>query len=202
MPLCHGCIPPIGAFQTDDDGIAAAIVTHRKVHVTKQVDRETGKLSDADYLELKARYTTQAILSMRAEGAAAQAGPLGQPADDEIETVVVRAFPRPASEIKTVVRDATEWKMADRPEQALPTLYGVPFERNRTRSVIIGLMGGALPTGFATIATSTIALFVPGVNVLGLAVSSVTSGGPSRRPIDTSNNKTPTPAIPRAHRHR
>jgi uncharacterized protein (DUF697 family) len=62
----------------------------------------------------------------------------------------------------------------------LSQLYGVPFERNRTRSIIIGLMGGALPTGLATIATSTITLFVPGVNLLGLAVSSVTSGAYAR----------------------
>ena len=40
--------------------------------------------------------------------------------------------------------------------KSLSELYGVPFERNRTRSVVIALMGGALPTGFATIATSTI----------------------------------------------
>ena len=64
--------------------------------------------------------------------------------------------------------------------KALSELYGVPFERSRTRSIVIGLMGGALPTGFATIATSTISLFIPGVNVLGLAVSSVTSGAYAR----------------------
>ena len=64
--------------------------------------------------------------------------------------------------------------------KSLSDLYGVPFQRTRTRSIIIGLMGGALPTGFATIATSTISLFVPGVNVLGLAVSSVTSGAYAR----------------------
>jgi uncharacterized protein (DUF697 family) len=62
----------------------------------------------------------------------------------------------------------------------LSDLYGVPFQRNRTRSVIIGLMGGALPTGFATIATSMIASFVPGYNLLGLAVSSVTSSAYAR----------------------
>jgi uncharacterized protein (DUF697 family) len=62
--------------------------------------------------------------------------------------------------------------------KSLSDLYGVPFER--TRSIVIALMGGALPTGFATIATSTISLFVPGVNVLGLAVSSVTSGAYAR----------------------
>jgi uncharacterized protein (DUF697 family) len=58
--------------------------------------------------------------------------------------------------------------------------YGVPFERNRTRSVIIGLMGGALPTGFATIATSMITSVVPGYNLIGLAVSSVTSSAYAR----------------------
>lgn len=58
--------------------------------------------------------------------------------------------------------------------------YGMPFERNRTRSIIIGLMGGALPTGFATIATSMITSFVPGYNLLGLAVSSVTSSAYAR----------------------
>jgi uncharacterized protein (DUF697 family) len=64
--------------------------------------------------------------------------------------------------------------------KSLSELYGVPFERNRTRSVVIALMGGALPTGFSTIATSTITLFVPGLNLLGLAVSSVTSGAYAR----------------------
>src|ERR1700759_34966 len=43
----------------------------------------------------------------------------------------------------------------------LSELYGVPFEKNRTRSLVIGLMGGALPTGFSTIATSTMTLFIP-----------------------------------------
>jgi len=62
----------------------------------------------------------------------------------------------------------------------LSDIYGVPFERNRTRSVIIGLMGGALPTGFATIATSMITTVVPGYNLLGLAVSSVTSSAYAR----------------------
>jgi uncharacterized protein (DUF697 family) len=64
--------------------------------------------------------------------------------------------------------------------KSLSDLYEVPFERSRTRSVVIGLMGGALPTGLSTIATSTISLFVPGVNILGLAVSSVTSGAYAR----------------------
>jgi len=64
--------------------------------------------------------------------------------------------------------------------KSLSRLYDVPFERNRTRSIVIALMGGALPTGFATIATSTITLFVPGLNLMGLAISSVTSGAYAR----------------------
>lgn len=63
---------------------------------------------------------------------------------------------------------------------SLSKLYDVPFERNRTRAVIIALMGGALPTGFSTIATSTLAYFVPGLNLFGLAVSSLTSAAYAR----------------------
>ena len=63
--------------------------------------------------------------------------------------------------------------------KSLSELYGVPFEQpnplDHRRT-----MGGALPTGLATIATSTITLFVPGFNLLGLAVSSVTSGAYAR----------------------
>jgi ribosomal protein L40E len=34
-----------------------------------EFDRQTGKISDADYEPLKARYTEQALLAMRARGA-------------------------------------------------------------------------------------------------------------------------------------
>ena len=64
--------------------------------------------------------------------------------------------------------------------KSLSQLYGVPFERNRTRSIVVGLMGGTLPTGFATIATSTLSYIVPGLNLIGLAVASVTSGAYAR----------------------
>jgi uncharacterized protein (DUF697 family) len=64
--------------------------------------------------------------------------------------------------------------------KSLSELYGVPFERSRTRAVVVALMGGALPTGFATIATSTLSYVVPGLNLIGLAVASVTSGAYAR----------------------
>ena len=51
-----------------------------------EFDRATGKLSDADYAELKARYTREAIEAMRRAPATA-----GAPSDDEIEAAV-RAY--------------------------------------------------------------------------------------------------------------
>jgi hypothetical protein len=43
-----------------------AVVALREI----EFDRETGKLSDGDYAELKARYTERAVAAMRATGAA------------------------------------------------------------------------------------------------------------------------------------
>jgi uncharacterized protein (DUF697 family) len=62
----------------------------------------------------------------------------------------------------------------------LSTLYDVPFEQTRTRAAVVGLMGGVLPTGLATIAASTLTYFVPGYGMLSLAVSSVTSSAYAR----------------------
>ena len=62
----------------------------------------------------------------------------------------------------------------------LSRLYGVPFERNRARATVIGLMGGVLPTGLASAAASAKIQLVPGANVVGLVVSSVTAGACAR----------------------
>jgi uncharacterized protein (DUF697 family) len=64
--------------------------------------------------------------------------------------------------------------------KSLSTHYDVPFEKNRTRAAVIGLMGGVLPTGLGTIAASTLTYFVPGYGLLSLAVSSVTSSAYAR----------------------
>ena len=62
----------------------------------------------------------------------------------------------------------------------LSELYGVPFERERTRSTIIGLVGGAVPTGVGTATASTLAFAVPGSAIVGLAVSAFTAGAMTR----------------------
>jgi uncharacterized protein (DUF697 family) len=64
--------------------------------------------------------------------------------------------------------------------KALSTLYGVPFERNRARTIVVGFMGGVMPTGLATVASSALLYFMPGYNLIGLAVSSVTASAYAR----------------------
>ena len=59
--------------------------------------------------------------------------------------------------------------------KVLSDLYGVPFERDRARAIVIGLMGGAMPTGLAAVTASTLFYIVPGSNLIGLAVSSATA---------------------------
>jgi hypothetical protein len=79
---------PLAQVSTRDEAVAAL----REI----EFDRETGKLSDADYAELKTRYTQEAIYAMRREeSGSARAGgtePAGS-LDDEIEAAV-RAYRR------------------------------------------------------------------------------------------------------------
>jgi len=62
----------------------------------------------------------------------------------------------------------------------LSDLYGVPFERDRTRSIILGLIGGAAPTGLGITTASTLAFAIPGPALAGLAVSALTAGAITR----------------------
>jgi uncharacterized protein (DUF697 family) len=64
--------------------------------------------------------------------------------------------------------------------KALSKLYQVPFERDRTRSIVVGLMGGAVPTGLAAATSSTLAFVIPGSGLVGLAVSSVSAAAFTR----------------------
>jgi uncharacterized protein (DUF697 family) len=53
--------------------------------------------------------------------------------------------------------------------------YGVPFERDRARAIVVGLVGGIVPTGAAAVATSALFYILPPSAFIGLAVSSVTA---------------------------
>ncbi len=64
--------------------------------------------------------------------------------------------------------------------KALSDLYGVPFQRDRTRSLIIGLMGGTVPTGLGFATASTLMYAIPASALLGLGVSAVTAAALTR----------------------
>jgi hypothetical protein len=64
----------------------SAIVALREL----EFDRATGKLSESDYAQLKARYTTEAIAAMR-RGQNPGRGIAIAPSDDEVEALV-RAY--------------------------------------------------------------------------------------------------------------
>jgi uncharacterized protein (DUF697 family) len=65
--------------------------------------------------------------------------------------------------------------------KGLSDLYGIPFERDKVRSVVIGLMGGAAPTGLAAATATTLSFAAPIAGAVGLAVSSVTAAALTRR---------------------
>ena len=82
--------PPTGtdAGATGEQGAIAAL---REI----EFDRATGKLSDADYAALKARYTRQAVVEMRAADsvartAGAEAEVPTAASDDPLEAVIAR----------------------------------------------------------------------------------------------------------------
>jgi len=64
--------------------------------------------------------------------------------------------------------------------KALSELYGVPFERDRTRSIIMALLAGAVPSGLAAATASTLAFIFPASGLFGLAVSSVSAAAVTR----------------------
>lgn len=66
---------------------------HEAVAALREIefDRVTGKLSDADYEELKSRYTARALEAMRASAAAQPTAGSALPADEAIEAAV-RAY--------------------------------------------------------------------------------------------------------------
>jgi uncharacterized protein (DUF697 family) len=62
----------------------------------------------------------------------------------------------------------------------LSRLYGVPFERDRTRAMVVGMVGGAMPSGLAAVASSTLQYLVPASGLVGIAVSSVAAVASTR----------------------
>jgi uncharacterized protein (DUF697 family) len=64
--------------------------------------------------------------------------------------------------------------------KVLSQLYGVPFEHGRARALVIGLMGGIMPTGIGAVTASALLYVIPGSSLVGLAMSSVTAAACTR----------------------
>lgn len=69
LPLWQGAVAP--RRRTLAPGAVAREAEHEAVAALREIefDRETGKLSDADYAELRVRYTEEALVAMRAGAA-------------------------------------------------------------------------------------------------------------------------------------
>ena len=81
VPVNHAVIVPRESERE------AAVSALREI----EFDRATGKLSDVDYADLKARYTEQAVLAMRLEDAGPANAPQPRADNDEIEAAL-RAY--------------------------------------------------------------------------------------------------------------
>ena len=62
----------------------------------------------------------------------------------------------------------------------LSELYQVPFQRDRTRSFIVGLIGAAVPAGAGIATSSTLMWIIPGGLLAGMGVSAVTAAALTR----------------------
>ena len=64
--------------------------------------------------------------------------------------------------------------------QQLSALYQVPFQRDRARTAIVSLIGGAAPSGFGAATSSLLMWVVPGGLLVGLGVSALSAGALTR----------------------
>jgi uncharacterized protein (DUF697 family) len=62
----------------------------------------------------------------------------------------------------------------------LSDLYQVPFQRDRTRALLVGMIGGAVPTGVGTATSATMMLVMPGGLFLGMGAAALTAGALTR----------------------
>jgi uncharacterized protein (DUF697 family) len=56
--------------------------------------------------------------------------------------------------------------------KSLSRHYAVPFERDRARAIVVGLVGGAMPSGLGAVTASSLLYVIPASALVGLAVSS------------------------------
>jgi uncharacterized protein (DUF697 family) len=58
--------------------------------------------------------------------------------------------------------------------------YTIPPDRNRTRALVLGLIGAMAPVGLGALTSSSLLRFIPGANLVGMAVTSVAAAACTR----------------------
>ena len=62
----------------------------------------------------------------------------------------------------------------------LARLYEVPEGLDRTRAIVLGLIGGTAPVGVGALTSSSLMRYIPGANLIGLAVTSIAAAALTR----------------------
>jgi uncharacterized protein (DUF697 family) len=126
--------------------------------------------------EAKSRATDHRIADPMADSMTARRRALARRIVDRHKNYAAMGglVPLPAANIASVT--AVNLRMV----KQLSELYGVPFQRDRTRSLIIALIAGAAPTGAGLAASSTLMWIVPGGLVWGLGAAALTAGALTR----------------------
>jgi uncharacterized protein (DUF697 family) len=124
-------------------------------------------------------------------------GPQGAPAQRRRPAVGVNAVRRRARALRIVNRHAGYSAVGGiiplplanfagvtaaivRMVKVLSVHYNVPFEQDRARAIVIGLVAGAMPSGLATVTSSALVHVVPGGTFVGLAVASLSAAACTR----------------------
>lgn len=58
--------------------------------------------------------------------------------------------------------------------------YDIPPDRNRTRALVLGLIGALGPVGLGALTSSSLLRFIPGANLVGMAVTSIAAAACTR----------------------
>jgi uncharacterized protein (DUF697 family) len=64
--------------------------------------------------------------------------------------------------------------------KALCDVYELPFDKNQTRSIIMGVIGGSVPTGIGIATASLVGLILPAGAFVGLAASAASAAAVTR----------------------
>jgi uncharacterized protein (DUF697 family) len=173
----------IARTSADLNAIAAAVVPHEEAPALRSAPQLHVVEEAAGATEPALAVSSAPIANDIAPAAPVLAGPLAATRRALARKIVARhknyaalggLVPLPVANIASVT--AINLRMVKK----LSELYQVPFQRDRTRALIVGLIGGAVPTGVGTATSTTLMFIVPGGLLLGLGAAALTAGALTR----------------------